>query len=318
MIGITGANGFIGAHLLCYAIKNQVPVKALVRERASILFFQHLRKFYNLNKEEVRKYITWVDINNRDPYSYAEALKGCTALIHTAGFVCFDDYYADELLLINQRITKKLVNAALAEEGLSHFVYLSSIAALPEKKRKTEKLAKQFSTCYGLSKYLGELEVIRAKEEGLKTSIIQPGIVVGPCPKDHSLGQWIALMEKGFAYTGSGSSGFTDYKLLCDLCFEGIRQEAQPQTLVHDNLTYKEFANKVLTAIGKKGKAKTLPKWFFSLASWISLPIDRLKSKQHRLPKSSVNSLFSKSQYPCSPNGDLASAIKEMGDFYKN
>lgn len=318
MVGITGANGFIGAHLLCYAIKNQFAIRALIREKASLNFFQNLCSFYGIEKEEVTKFITWVDINYRDPYSYTEALKGCTALIHTAGFVCFDDYYADELLLINQRITKKLVNAALAEEGLSSFVYLSSIAALPEKKRKTEKLAKQFSTCYGLSKYLGELEVIRGKEEGLKTSIIQPGIVVGPCPPDHSLSQWISLMEQGFAFTGSGSAGFTDYRALCKLCFDGIEQGAASKTLVHDNLNYRDFANAVLAAIDKNKKARSLPKWCFSFLSWISLPIDRLKSKQHRLPKSSVNSLFSISEYPCSSNGDLDTAIKEMGKFYES
>jgi UDP-glucose 4-epimerase len=171
---ITGASGFVGYHLIDYALKSNLEVFAAVRKSSQI---DHLKEF---------------DIQYTNPdFSSVEALKKeleekqYTYIIHAAGATAAktqQDYNT-----VNADYAFNLALAATqADIKLKKFVFLSSLAAMGPLSTIdgviNDDTAPNPVTAYGRSKLLAEGKLATLTQLPLIT--LRPTAVYGPRDKD--------------------------------------------------------------------------------------------------------------------------------------
>ena len=167
---ITGANGFIGAHL-CQELSNR-----------NIGFRSTAR---NTNENH------YIDFNSCDletTETLNHLMDGCDVVVHLAGraHVTSDDSQ-EKYRIANEFITQRIANAA-AKNGISRFVYLSSIKVNGESSNPGIPICQSDtpnpSDNYGRSKLAAELalqEICRANS--MDYVIIRPVLVYGKAVK---------------------------------------------------------------------------------------------------------------------------------------
>lgn len=170
---ITGANGFVGFHLLKVAIESGLEVYAGVRKGSEISHLKDMELRYS--------YLNYADLNSLkkdfidNQYDYIIHAAGVTKAVN-------DEYYEK----VNADFTR---NVAIAAESIcpEKVVFISSLAALgPTRYGKDNVLMHDSEphpvTAYGRSKLLAE-DYIKALT-GLNWNIIRPTAVYGPREKD--------------------------------------------------------------------------------------------------------------------------------------
>ena len=169
---VTGAAGFIGAHVVADLLKNtDASVRALIRpgEDESNLDGMDVEKVYG-------------DILDKD--SVNKAMKGIDTLFHLAAVyaIWMPDYRP--LFEINIQGSRNILWAA-RDNNVKKVVYTSSIAALGVHKGKTSSdentLFNQYGLChpYVLSKYLSQQEALDFAEKGLDLVVVNPAFPFG-------------------------------------------------------------------------------------------------------------------------------------------
>jgi nucleoside-diphosphate-sugar epimerase len=173
MIAVTGATGLLGRYILEALHQNQIPAVGLTRHA------QNLPPGFR-------------EASLQDPLSMEKALDGVTSVIHAAGLVSFRPRDEHALFQTNVAGTGRLVNTCLLA-GVKKFIHVSSVAVFPRHKDAvvTENTPVSghragFSSFYGYSKYLAELEVYRGIEEGLDAVMVNPSVILAPSKDSRS------------------------------------------------------------------------------------------------------------------------------------
>jgi nucleoside-diphosphate-sugar epimerase len=160
---VTGADGFVGRHLIPYLAAQGYKVIAASRRTAST--------FNNPNiattlLPDLSKLFDWHPI-----------LEQCDAVIHLAGIAhkyAGDDFYDR----VNHRATSALARA-ISRSGTKHLVFISSIAAQSGSYADHELTEDDFpmpNNAYGRSKFAAE-QAIRAA--GISFTILRPVVIYG-------------------------------------------------------------------------------------------------------------------------------------------
>ncbi|NCX95334.1 MAG: NAD-dependent epimerase/dehydratase family protein [Chitinophagia bacterium] len=198
MILVTGGSGFIGGHLLQSLVDSGALVRALHATRTPP---PHLAS---------HKQIEWLQTDLTDVEAVAQAMQGITYVYHCAAKVGFHKSDEDALLKINVEGTANIVNEAI-EQGVKKLLYISSIAALGNGEKNNEPVNEdtpwgesKYQSVYGLSKYLGEMEVWRGIAEGLNAVIVNPGVVLGSANDYTSSAGLIKIAYKQFPFYTEG------------------------------------------------------------------------------------------------------------------
>jgi len=166
---LTGANGFVGSHILDRLLAQNLPVAVLLRPRSDRRFIAE-----QLARVEVRPGAL------DQPASLDPALADVTHVIHCAGATKALD--ADGFFAVNQLGTRHLVAAVNRCGGqIQRFIHLSSLAAAgpaTSAKPRRETDAPLPVSDYGRSKLAAEREV----SEGCRAdwTILRPPAVYGP------------------------------------------------------------------------------------------------------------------------------------------
>jgi len=166
---LTGANGFVGSHILDRLLAQKVAVVVLLRPSSD-------RKFIAQQLAKVELRTGGID----QPTTLDAALEGVTHVIHCAGAT--KALNADGFRAVNQTGTRNLVQAVNRRGAqIERFVHVSSLAAAgpaTADKPKREADVPSPVSDYGRSKLAAEREVI----EGCKVdwTIIRPPAVYGP------------------------------------------------------------------------------------------------------------------------------------------
>ena len=166
---LTGANGFVGSHILDRLRTDDLPAVLLLRPRADTRFIAA-----HLPRVEVRR--GGLD----DVPTLRAALAGVTHVIHCAGAT--KGLRRGDLFQTNQIGTRNLIQAVNdAGEQVQRVVYLSSLAAGRPGTRASPAREAEASapvSAYGQSKRAGELEVTGGCRR--EFSILRPAGVYGP------------------------------------------------------------------------------------------------------------------------------------------
>ena len=168
---VTGANGFIGAHVVRALLRGGAATRALVREQAD------LRALQGLDCELVRGDL-------RDRAAIERAVRGCEQVFHVAA-----DYrlwVIDEapMYAANVEGTRNLLTAS-QRAGVRRIVHTSTVGTLgiPHGglgREDTPVTLANMVGAYKRSKFLAEREALKAAAEGVPIVIVNPSTPVGP------------------------------------------------------------------------------------------------------------------------------------------
>jgi dihydroflavonol-4-reductase len=254
---LTGATGMIGAHIAFALTAQGQTVRALKRKSVPVAETEKIFRFYSENADELLKRIEWVEGDILDIPSLEEAMEGVTHVYHCAAMVSFDPKERDRMIKVNGEGTANMINIAM-HVGVKKFCHISSVAALGRTidlqniGEDTWWKNDPSNSWYAISKYTAEREAWRATEEGMDVVILNPSVVIGPGNPSRSSNAIFALAKKGFSWYTTGSGGFVDARDVADAAVKLMESEIVNQRFVLNakNLTYRDFADKVLKRFG--------------------------------------------------------------------
>ncbi len=168
VVFVTGANGFVGSHLVHALVTQGHTVRALIRPQSDRSRVNDLP-------------IEWITGDLDNPEALAQGCQGARWVIHAAARVKAPDLAAYRHA--NATGTANLLDAALRNsESIERFVFVSSMAAggpATNGQPRTESDPDDPQTPYGISKLEGEM-LVRAHADRLPVSILRAPAVYGP------------------------------------------------------------------------------------------------------------------------------------------
>ena len=259
MILVTGATGLLGGHLIAKLLQQGNSVVATKRSTSDLNVTKRILSYYFDHPEHQMNSIEWVEVDFFNPMEVAELLEKyqIKEIYHCAGLVSFNDKRKSELVKTNAGITAELVNACIDTD--IKFCYVSSIAALLnqfEHGNITEKTFWQpgkYEYAYALSKYLGECEVWRGIEEGMKAVIVNPGIIVGAGNWNNGWGMLVKKASKGIPFYTTGITGYVAVEDVVNVMIQLMQKNifSQRFILIENNYSFKEILEELHLSLGK-------------------------------------------------------------------
>jgi NADH dehydrogenase len=154
-LAITGANGFVGRHVLRRAVASGYEVAGVVRSEPAALVVREAGGYP-------------VQLMGRDPEALVRALDGCTAVVHLAQIGAERGGQTYEA--VNIGLTERVLEDA-RHAGVPRVVYFSGLGVA------RYGMVPRCSNPYFLSKLAAETIVFRS---GLEAVVFRPSFVVGP------------------------------------------------------------------------------------------------------------------------------------------
>ena len=223
MILVTGATGIVGHFVVKDLISAGHKIRAIKRPTSN-----------TKSLDQWKNDIEWVVADILDISGLEKAFEGVDRVVHCAALVSFHQEDKRQMMDVNVIGTANMVNLAL-ENKVVKFLHVSSVAALGRKPNLTtidENIKWEESennSNYAKSKYLGELEVYRAQEEGLPVVIVNPSIVLGPGSWHSSSMQLFKYVNEGRPFYPNGEMNYVDVrdvsKIIEILLFNKITEE---------------------------------------------------------------------------------------------
>ena len=254
---VTGGTGFIGANLVEALNERDIVPVVLMRESSSTELLEGLDYTVRIG-----------DILD-DPQSLAQAIQGCDWVFHAAALSDYRWQESDLIYQVNVQGTKNVVEAS-REAGVKRFVFTSSLSAfgLPEKEGVMDE-QHQFNLepsrfPYGHSKFLAEIEVRKALDEGLQSVIVNPTGVVGPRGIYQTVGALFSEARKGrLRFYPSGGLNIVDVGdvVMGHIAAAERGRVGENYILAGDNLLYKEMITIGCEVVGQKPPIGEIPGW---------------------------------------------------------
>lgn len=270
---LTGANGFVGGHLLSMLDSCKVVIVGRKPLPGSPYDFFKLELNVHAN--------------------YTAALNNVACVVHCAARVhIMDDKSAkpiDEFRAVNTQGTLNLATQA-AQAGVKRFVFISTIKVNGESTTGRKPFNEQEyapEDPYGISKAEAEQQLLAlGQKTGMEIVIIRPPLVYGEGVKAN-FSSLMSLVNKGLplpfrAINNNKRSLVSVYNLvdLIKVCIEHPRAANQVFLVSDDHdLSTAEMVAQMAKAQGKKNLALPVPVWCFKLAGKLfnkSNVIDRL------------------------------------------
>ena len=307
MVLVTGGTGLVGAHLLLHLIENGENVRAIYRTQNNI---QKTKSVFELYKKvDLFEKIEWLEADILDVPSLETAFLGIDYVYHCAALISFDPKDEELLRKTNIEGTANMVNFSIAK-NVKKFCFISSIAALGDLAahetyitEETDWNPEKPHSDYAISKYGAEMEVWRGLQEGLDVIILNPGVILGPIPKNktHIQGsaELYAKVANGLSFYTLGSTGFvtiTDVIKIADVLMKSdIKNERF--TLIADNIVFKDILNTIADVLKVKRPTIHATPLFMNFL-WIADGIfSTLFFQKRRLTKATAKASYSSNLY---------------------
>jgi dihydroflavonol-4-reductase len=170
---VTGATGFVGSHVARQLVIAGDSVRVLVRPSSNLRLLEGLA-------------VERVEGDLRDVASLEHAMRGVRRVFHLAADYRLWARNPEEIYQSNVEGTRWLLEAA-GRAGVDRLVYTSTVATLVVPTRDgvlpnegTCATIEQMIGHYKRSKFLAEVEAIRAAKAGVPVVVVNPTAPVGP------------------------------------------------------------------------------------------------------------------------------------------
>lgn len=251
---ITGASGFIGAHVAAAAAAAGAELRLLVRP-------QSLRSFLPPAAELVTGDL-------RSPELFASALRGCDALIHVAADYRLWVPDPEEMYKANVEGTDKLLRLA-REAGVPRVVYTSSVATMGFTTAQTvvdedtPVSETDMIGHYKRSKWQAEQVALKAAEDGQHVMVLNPTTPIGsmdskPTPTGRIVVDFLNRNFPAYVETGLNLVDVREIARVHLRALEGGRP-GQRYILGGENLTLKQILDALGTITGLPSPKAKVP-----------------------------------------------------------
>lgn len=175
MILVTGANGFVGSHVVRLLVERGEHVRCFVRRNSNLI---------NLEERNLKYDVEFAYGDLRDPDSLKKAVSGIKTVYHLASYVHLWYVKPKDVYDINWTGSKNLFQASL-EEGVDKVIYSNTAAILkggtkahPSNEKAVLGLNKMPGH-YSRSKWLAYEEALKYANAGLPVTIVSLTTPVG-------------------------------------------------------------------------------------------------------------------------------------------
>ena len=306
-IGITGANGFIGGHLLRSAISAGHRPVAFLQTGTPLNAIADLDGLYDSIQGDLL-----------DTASLDRFVSGCDHLFHLAGFNRYWARNPATFHQINFTGTQNVADACL-KHGVRKLVHVSSCITLgasespvPRNEQSPYNL-QPLRFLYGETKKAGEDEIKRwVREKGLPAVIVHPSSAIGE--KDFAptpIGKPISDIAKGMwpVYVDGGACFIDVHDVVRGLWLALERGRIGEQYLLAgDNLSNREFMSRIAECAGVSRPRVKVPKSILAVAARVGEWTADHVTKRHPPLTVGMNGLIGKFLY-----FDGAKAETELG-----
>ncbi|WP_281231691.1 NAD-dependent epimerase/dehydratase family protein [Flavobacterium gelatinilyticum] len=307
MVLVTGGTGLVGAHLLLHLIENGENVRAIYRSQNNIQKTKSVFELYK--KADLFEKIEWLEADILDIPSLETAFTGIDYVYHCAALISFDPKDEEELRKTNIEGTANIVNFAIARE-VKKFCFVSSIAALGDLAAHETHITEETDwnpekphSDYAISKYGSEMEVWRGHQEGLDVLIVNPGVILGPIPKNKDKQQGSAELynkvANGLSFYTLGSTGFISIDDVVKTTYQLMKSNIKNErfTLIADNIVFRDILNTIAEALNVK-KPHIHAKPFLMNLLWMADGIfSTLFFQKRSLTRATAKASYSKNLY---------------------
>lgn len=298
MVLVTGATGILGRVIVLDLLKQGFSVRATKRPFSNLADVKNSFHFYTDHAEELYRKIEWIDVDFDDLLSVQNALTDISQVYHCAAKVSF--HPDDKLQMYHSNIvgTRNLLYAC-ENSTVQKFCFVSSIAVLDgvnefgKITEDSEFNPKIRHSSYAKSKHFSEMEVWRASAEGLKTVIINPGVIVGSGNWQSSSGELFSSFEK-LPYAMSGSSNYVDVRDVAEIAIKLMEKNVFGERfiLISESKKFVDVANQIRKALGKS-EAKVLPKVILNIGYALNMVLGWLIRPLKIINKVNIESVTS-------------------------
>lgn len=301
---VTGSTGLVGSHLLYLLTLKGENVRATQRSTSSTDFVRWVFSLYTNDVEELYSHIEWVDVDLLDYESLLNATKGIHRVYHTGAVVSFNPADSNSIISTNVTGTGNLVDACL-ENGVTELCHVSSIAALGEANDKNLideqcKLTKlKGQSAYARSKFMGENEVWRGYEQGLRVVVVNPSVILGPGRWNSGSGQLFSQVKKGMPFYTQGIGGYVDVRDVARAMVRLMNSNINGERFVLNcaNISYKQLFTLIAQNLGKKPPRFEVKSVLVDIAYPFIYTAGLITGKGNAISKKNLKSAFTKSYY---------------------
>lgn len=299
---VTGGTGFIGSNLVRLLLAEGYQVKALVRNNSN------LNNLQGLDIELVKG-----DLNNPD---LDTKIKDCEALFHVAAHYSLWRKDKDLLYKSNVLGTRNILKCARIA-GIQRTIYTSSVSAIGIRKdgkitdENYQSSVEDLIGNYKKSKYYGEQEAKKAVKLGQDIVIVNPSTPIGandikPTPTGEIIVRFLTGKMPAYVNTGLNFIDVKDVAKGHILALEKGKT-GERYILGNQNLSLKDFLNKLADITDLKAPQNTVPLWLPLTVAYID---ELILTKLGKSPSIAIDSVKMSKQFMYY---NPQKAIKELG-----
>jgi dihydroflavonol-4-reductase len=282
---VTGATGFVGSHVARQLVSAGHPVRILARKNSN------LQPLDGLSVERVEGDL-------RNAVSLERAMRGVRRVFHVAADYRLSARNPGELYESNVDGTRLLLEAA-RDAGVERIVYTSTVAtmavpahdgALPNE--ETRAALHQMIGHYKRSKFLAELEAVKAASAGVPVVIVNPTAPVGPgdwkpTPTGRIIVDFLNGKMPAYVDTGLNVVPVEDVAAGHLLAAEKGRI-GERYILGARNMTLKQILDALARITGRPAPRVKMPHAVALAAGYADQWISRLTGREPRIPVEGV------------------------------
>ena len=296
MILVTGGTGLVGSHLIYQLTLENNVIRATHRADSDIERVKLLFKFYSKDFNELFKKIEWIEADLNNLLQLQDAFKDISFVYHCAAYISFDPSRYETLRRVNIRGTANIVNLCINNK-IKKLCHVSSVATLGYNIKEIDENnywdGNKHKSAYAISKYGAEMEVWRGVQEGVKSVIINPGVIIGPGFSKSAFGTIIKMVTNKKRFHTCGKTGYVDVRDIANIMIRLMNSKIENERyiLVNKNLSYKKVIDMVSSNLGMKNKSTFVSKSKLKIALVFDLVSSKFFSKERKLSKALCKTL---------------------------
>lgn len=316
---VTGATGFVGSHVARQLLAAGHRVRVLVRRSSNLQALEGLA-------------VEHAEGDLRDVVSLERALRGVRSVFHVAADYRLWTRNPEEIYATNVEGTRRLFEVA-AQTGVGRIVYTSTVAtiavpshgpALPSE--ETRATLDQMIGHYKRSKFLAELEAMKAAAAGVPIVIVNPTAPVGPGDwKPTPTGRIIVDFVNGKmpAYVDTGLNVVSVEDVAAGHLLAAERGRIGERYILGSrNMTLKEILDALAVITGRRAPRVRLPHAVALAAGYADefvaritgrapqIPVEGVKMSRHRMFVASDKAERELGYKPAAVESALADAVR--------